>query len=195
VPPLISCRVYPLSHGEEEFQAKYIKEQEDASLIQKSKSPYSTPVFYIKKKNGSYHPIFDYWKINAITVKDVFPLPRIDTIIEGMHGMVLFSKFDLCNGYWNIRNSEETEDLMAFKMTRRLYAPRVMSFGPTNAPTCMQWFMNHIFQPLRDHYPECISKKKPACTCTYYALLCLTGTHKAFVRKFSVRSVSQVKIL
>jgi hypothetical protein len=43
---------------------------------------------------------------------------------------------------------------MAFKMTRGLYAPRVMSFGPTNAPACMQRFMNHIFQPLRDRYPE-----------------------------------------
>jgi len=86
-------------------------------------------------------------------VKDVFPLPRIDTIIEGMRGMVLFSVFDLCNSYWNIRNSEETEDLMAFKTTRGLYAPRVMSFGPTNAPACMQRFMNHIFQPLRDRYP------------------------------------------
>jgi hypothetical protein len=75
-------------------------------------------------------------------------------IIKGMHGMVLFSKFDLCNGYWNIRNSEETEDLMAFKTTRGLYVPRVMSFGPTNAPACMQRFMNHIFQPLRDHYPR-----------------------------------------
>jgi hypothetical protein len=154
VPPLISCRVYPLSRGEEEFQAKYIKEQEDAGLIRKSKSPYSTPIFYIKKKNGSYRPIFDYRKINAITVKDVFPLPRIDTIIEGMHDMVLFSKFDLCNSYWNICNSEEMEDLMAFKTTTGLYAPRVMSFGPTNAPACMQRLMNHIFQPLRDRYPR-----------------------------------------
>jgi hypothetical protein len=98
-PPSISCKVYPLSHGEEEFQEKYIKEQEDAGLIQKSKSPYSTPIFYIRKKNGSYCPIFDYRKINAITVKDIFPLPRIDTIIEGIRGMILFSKFNLCNGY------------------------------------------------------------------------------------------------
>jgi hypothetical protein len=52
-------------------------------------------------------------------VKDVFPLPYIDTIIKGMRGMVLFSKFDLCNSYWNIRNSEETEDLMAFKNDQR----------------------------------------------------------------------------
>jgi hypothetical protein len=153
-PPSISCRVYPLSCGEEEFQVKYIKEQEDASLIQKSKFPYLTPVFYIKKKNRSYRPIFNYQKVNAITVKDVFPLPQIDTIIEGMCRMVLFSKFDLCNGYWNIRNSEEMKDLMAFKMTRGLYTPRVMSFGPTNAPACMQRLMNHIFQPLRDRYPS-----------------------------------------
>jgi hypothetical protein len=152
-PPSISCKVYPLSRGEEEFQEKYIKEQEDAGLIRKSKSPYSTPVFYIRKKNGSYCPIFDYQKINAIMVKDVFPLPRIVTIIEGMRGMVLFSKFDLCNGYWNVQNSDETEDLMAFKTTRGLYAPRVMTFGPTNAPACMQRFMDHIFQPLRDRYP------------------------------------------
>jgi hypothetical protein len=111
-----------------------------------------TPVFYIQKKNGSYRPIFDYRKINAITVKDVFPLPCIVTIIEGMRGMVLFSKFDLCNGYWNVRNSDETEDLMAFKTTRGLYASRIMTFSPTNALACMQCFMNHIFQPLQDCY-------------------------------------------
>jgi hypothetical protein len=82
-------------------------------------------------------------------VKDIFPLPRIVTIIEGMWGMVLFSKFDLCNSYWNIQNRDEMEDLMAFKTTRGLYTLRVvMSFGPTNASACMQHFMNHIFQPL-----------------------------------------------
>jgi hypothetical protein len=67
--------------------------------------------------------------------------------------MILFSKFNLCNSYWNIQNSDEMEDLMAFKTTKGLYAPRVMSFGLTNAPACMQHFMNHIFQPLQDCYP------------------------------------------
>ena len=101
-PPSASCRVYPLSKAEEEFQTKYIDEQIEAGLICKMSSPYATPVFYIKKKNGSYRPIFDYWKINAITIKDVFPLPRIDTIIEGAKGKVLFSIYNLCNGYWNL---------------------------------------------------------------------------------------------
>ncbi len=59
-PPSISCRTYPLSQAEEEFQTKYIQEQLDAGLIRESKSPYATPVFYIKKKNGSFRPIFDY---------------------------------------------------------------------------------------------------------------------------------------
>jgi hypothetical protein len=137
-PPSISCRVYPLSCAEEEFQAKYIDEQEAAGLIQKLKSLYLTPIFYIKKKNRSFRPIFDYQKINAITVKDVFLLPCIDTIIKGIRSGFLFSQFNLCNSYWNVCNTKETEDLMAFKTTRGLYAPRVMSFGLTNAPACMQ---------------------------------------------------------
>ena len=58
-------------------------------------SPYATPVFYNKKKDGTYRPLFDHRKLNAITVKDVRPLPRIDTIIEDIVGMVKFSAFDL----------------------------------------------------------------------------------------------------
>jgi hypothetical protein len=147
-PLLIPCRAYPLSQKEEEFQNKFIDNQLKASLICKMSSPYATPVFYIKKKNGSYRPIFDYWKINAIMVKDVFPLPRIDTIIEGARGKILFSVYDLCNGYWCLQNMEESENILAFKTTRSLYALLVMPFGPTNAPACMQRFMNHIFAPL-----------------------------------------------
>ncbi len=72
-PPSISCHTYPLSCTEEEFQTKYIQEQLDASLIWELKSPYATPIFYIKKKNGSFCPIFNYQKVNAITVKDTVP--------------------------------------------------------------------------------------------------------------------------
>jgi hypothetical protein len=133
---------------------KYISEQLEAGLIRESKSPYATPVFYIKKKNGSHQPIFDYQKINAIMVKDTFPLPHIDTIIEGAKNKVLFTTMDLCNGYWNVRNSEELEDILAFKTTRGLYAPKVMPFGPTNTPACMQRFMYHIFAPLCNKYPR-----------------------------------------
>src|SRR6266851_5175963 len=153
-PPSISCRTYPLSQAEEEYQTKYIQEQLDASLIQELKSPYTTPIFYIKKKNRSFCPIFNYQKINVITVKDTFPLPHIDTIIKGAQNKVKFSVLDLCNSYWNVQNSEASEDILAFKTTRGLYSPLVMPFGPTNAPAYMQHFMNHIFAPLCNKYPS-----------------------------------------
>src|SRR5216684_6825932 len=153
-PPSISCCTYPLSHAEEEFQTKYIQEQLDAGLIQELKSPYTTPIFYIKKKNGSFCPIFDYQKINATIVKDTFPLPCIDTIIKGARNKVKFSVLDLCNGYWNVQNSEASEDILTFKTTRGLYSPLVMPFSPTNALACMQHFINHIFTPLYNKYPS-----------------------------------------
>jgi len=117
------------------------------------KSPYATPIFYIKKKNRSFCPIFDYQKINTIMVKDTFPLPCIDTIIEGARNKVKFSVLDLYNGYWNIYNSEASEGLLTFKTVRGLYSPLVMPFSPTNAPACIQCFMNHIFTPLCNKYP------------------------------------------
>ena len=132
---------------------KYIQEQLNAGLIKESKFPYTTPIFYIKKKNGSFWPIFDSRKINAITVKDTFPLPHINTIIKGARNKTRFMTIDLCNRYWNVCNSEVSEDILAFKTTRGLYAPKVMPFGLTNTPACMECFINHIFTPLHNKYP------------------------------------------
>jgi hypothetical protein len=96
--------------------------------------------------------LFDYQKINAITIKDISPLPRVNTILEDTIGAVLFSKFNLREGYYNVAVEEESQDILTFKTTKGLYAPTVMPFGPTNCPTVMQKFMNHIFQPLYDAY-------------------------------------------
>jgi hypothetical protein len=115
-------------------------------------SPYSTPIFYNKKKDGTFRPLFDYRKINAITIKDVSPLPQITTILEDTVGAILFSKFDLREGYYNVMVEEESQDILAFKTMDGLYAPRVMPFGPTNCPAVMQKFMNHVFRPLYDRY-------------------------------------------
>jgi hypothetical protein len=71
-------------------------------------------------------------------------------ILEDMVGAILFSKFNLCKGYYNVAVEEELQDILAFKTTDRLYAPRVMPFGPTNCPAVMQKFMNHMFRPLYD---------------------------------------------
>jgi hypothetical protein len=96
--------------------------------------------------------LFDYRKINTITIKDVSPLPRITTILKDTIGAILFSKFDLQEGYYNVRVEEELQDILAFKTTEGLYAPIVMPFGPTNCPAVMQKFINHVFQPLYNEY-------------------------------------------
>ena len=100
--------------------------------------PYATPVFYTKKKDGTYQPLFDYRKLNAIMIKDVSPLPQIDTIIKDIARMICFSTFDLREGYYNLHVDEQSEDLLAFKTTQGLYAPTIMPFGPTNCPAAMQ---------------------------------------------------------
>jgi Reverse transcriptase (RNA-dependent DNA polymerase) len=151
-PSSISCTPYPLSHVEQVFQDKYIKENLAHRFIRESNSPYSTPIFYNKKKDGTFWPLFNYRKINAITIKDVSPLPRITTILEDTVGAVLFSKFNLREGYYNVAVEEESQDILAFKTTDRLYTPRVMPFGPMNCPAIMQKFMNHVFRPLYDRY-------------------------------------------
>jgi hypothetical protein len=150
-PLSLTCCPYPLSQPEQIFQDQYIKENLARGFIRESTSPYATPVFYNKKKDGTYRPLFDYRKLNAITVKDVSPLPRIDTIIEDIVGMVKFSAFDL-QGYYNLAVEEESQDLLTFKTMTGLYAPTVMPFGPMNCPAAMQWFMNHVFAPLYARY-------------------------------------------
>ena len=108
-------------------------------------SPYSTPIFYNKKKYSTFYPLFDYQKINTVMIKDISPLPCITTILKDMVGATLFSKFDLCKGYYNVAVEEESQDILAFKMTQGLYMPTVMPFGPTKCPAMMQKFINHIF--------------------------------------------------
>ena len=85
-------------------------------------------------------------------MKDVGPLPRIDTLMEDLRGVTLCSKFDLRDGYSNVAIEEESQDVLAFTTTEGLYAPTVMSQGPTNCPATFQRFMNHVCAPLYTKY-------------------------------------------
>src|SRR5216684_2173947 len=87
-----------------------------------------------------------------IIIKDISPLPRITIILKDTVGAVLFSKSNLHKGYYNVAVKEESQDILTFKTTNRLYTPIVMPFRPTNCPTIMQKFINHVFQPLYNHY-------------------------------------------
>jgi hypothetical protein len=88
-PDTINCKVYPLTKPEQEATKKFIKENEALRFIQKTDSPWLTPWFFIKKKDGSLHPIQDYREVNKWTVHNIYPIPRIELILEQLEGKEL----------------------------------------------------------------------------------------------------------
>jgi Reverse transcriptase (RNA-dependent DNA polymerase) len=152
-PDTINCKVYPLTKPEQEVTKKFIEENEALGFIQKTDSPWLTPWFFIKKKDGGLCPIQDYREVNKWTVRDVYPIPRIEQILEQLEVKELFMALDICWGYNNIRIKEEDRWKVAFKTQYGLYQPNVMYFGLTNSPATFQKTMDHIFQSLKNKYP------------------------------------------
>jgi Reverse transcriptase (RNA-dependent DNA polymerase) len=146
--------VYPLTATELEATKKFIKEHEGKNYIQKADSPWSTPWFFIKKKDGSLRPIQDYREVNKWTICDVYPIPRIEQIMEQLKDKRLFTKFDVRSGYHNICIKEEDQWKAAFKTPYGLFQLNVMFFGLTNSLATFQRFMDRIFCSLKNKYPE-----------------------------------------
>jgi hypothetical protein len=101
-PSTINCKVYPLSRQELEAMKKFLKENEELGYIEKMDSPWSTPWFFIKKKDRLLCPIQDYHEVNKWMIQDMFPIPHIEQILEGLDGKELFMALDIRWGYNNI---------------------------------------------------------------------------------------------
>jgi len=149
-PASIRGRIYPLTQLENEALEKHIKEQEAKGYIRPSKSPYAAPFFFIKKKSGELRPIYDYRELNKWTVKNHYPLPLISELIYRLRGCNLFTKFDIRNGYHNLKIKPEDIWKGAFLTNRGLYEPIVMPFGMCNAPASFQAMTNQIFRDFID---------------------------------------------
>ena len=108
----------------------------------------ASPVFFIKKKDGALRLVQDYRALNAITVKNKYPLPLISELIEKLQGVRYFTKLDVRWGFNNVRMKEGDEWKATFCTNRGLFEPLVMFFGLTNSPTTFQTMMNNIFQEL-----------------------------------------------
>jgi hypothetical protein len=104
--------------------------------------------FFIKKKDRKLRPVQDYRKVNAWTVRNQYPLPLIGDLIRDLGGATMFTKFDIHQGYNNIRIKEGDEHKATFKTRRGLFEPTVMYFGLCNSPATFQAFMNEIFRPI-----------------------------------------------
>jgi hypothetical protein len=145
----INCKVYPMTRVEDEALDTFIDKQLEKGYIRPSKSQYASSFFFIKKKDRKLRPVQDYyWKINAWTIHNQYPLPLIGDLICDLGGATIFTKFDIRQGYNNIRIKASDEHKAAFKTRRGLFEPTVMYFGLCNSPTTFQAFMNKIFHPI-----------------------------------------------
>jgi hypothetical protein len=144
-------KIYSLTQPEQKALQEFIKEHLAKGYIRPSKSPYASPFFFIKKKDGKLRPVQDYRKVNKWTIKNRYPLPLIPELISRVKGATLFSKFNVRWGYNNVRIKKGDKWKVAFITNQGLFEPRVMFFGLTNSLATFQAMMNDMFaEELRE---------------------------------------------
>ena len=115
-------------------------------------SPWGAPILFVKKKDGTLRMCIDYRQINKVTVKNKYPLPRIEDLFDQLKGAGVFSKIDLRSGYYQLRVKDGDVPKIAFRTRYGHYEFLVMPFGLTNAPTAFMDLMNRVFRPYVDQF-------------------------------------------
>jgi hypothetical protein len=131
---------------------KQLQELLDKGFIRPSTSPWGCPALFVKKKDESLRLCVDYRSLNAVTIKNKYPLPRIDVLFDQFVGAKVFSKIDLRSGYHQIKLRANDIPKTAFSTRYGLYEYLVMSFRLTNAPVYFMYLMNSVFMPELDKF-------------------------------------------
>ncbi|GKC13031.1 putative reverse transcriptase domain-containing protein [Tanacetum coccineum] len=143
---------YRLAPTELQELSTQLQELSDKGFIRPSSSPWGAPVLFVKKKDGSFRMCIDYCELNKLTVKNRYPLPRIDDLFDQLQGSRVYSKIDLRSGYHQLRVRGEYILKIAFRTRYGHYEFQVMPFGLTNTPTVFMDLMNRVRKPYIDKF-------------------------------------------
>lgn len=143
-----ASKLYLLSLQEQQALDNWLKKEFRKDYITKSKSPITTPVFFVQKKDGGLRLVQDYRKLNEITKKNCYPIPRINDLINSLSQAIYFTKLDLRWGYNNVRICKGDKWKIAFITHRGLYEAKVMYFGFCNISATFQAMINDILEDL-----------------------------------------------
>ncbi|GJY41668.1 putative reverse transcriptase domain-containing protein [Tanacetum coccineum] len=143
---------YRLTPSEMKELSKQLKELSDKGFIRPISSPWGGPVLFVKKTDGSFRMCIDYRELNKLTVKNRYPLSRIDDLFDQLQGLSVYSKIDLWSGYHQLRVREEDIPKTAFRTRYGHYDFQVVPFGLTNAPAVFIDLMNRVCKPYLDKF-------------------------------------------
>ncbi|GJZ59750.1 putative reverse transcriptase domain-containing protein [Tanacetum coccineum] len=143
---------YRLAPFEMQELSNQLQELADRGFIRPSTSPWGAPVLFVKNKYGSFRMCIDYWELNKLTVKNRYPLPRIDDLFDQLQGLSVYSKIDLRSGFHQLRVRDEDIPKTAFRTRYGHYEFQVMPFGLTNAPAVFMDLMNRVCKPYLDKF-------------------------------------------
>ncbi|WVZ69508.1 hypothetical protein U9M48_018282 [Paspalum notatum var. saurae] len=149
----ISKRPYRMAPDELKELKIQLQEQLDKGFIRPSSSPWGCPALFVEKKDqGGKRLCVDYRPLNAVTIKNKYPIPHIDILFDQLAGARVFSKIDLRSGYYQLKIKESDIPKTAFSTRYGLYEYLVMSFGLTNAPAFFMYMMNSVFMKQLDKF-------------------------------------------
>ncbi|KAH0669267.1 hypothetical protein KY285_023426 [Solanum tuberosum] len=148
----ISILPYRMAPTELKELKEQLKDLLDKGFIRPSVSPWDALVLFVRKKDGSLRMCIDYHQLNKVTIKNKYPLPRIDDLFDQLQGATCFSKIDLRSGYHQLKVREYDIPKTTFRTRYGHYEFLVMSFGLTNAPATFMDIMNIVFKPYLDMF-------------------------------------------
>ena len=148
----IAKRPYRMPANELVELKRQVEDLEGKGYIRPSSSPWGAPVLFVKKKDGTMRMCVDYRALNEVTIKNKYPLPRIEDLFDQLKGASVFSKIDLRSGYHQMKIRASDIPKTAFVTRYGLYEFLVMSFGLTNAPAYFMNLMNKVFMDYLDKF-------------------------------------------